>query len=169
MTIHCQGTLTVGAWQVPYNFERILFLLTGGDSEAVKALMEEMEVERRMTLSEDVRRGLRQTFQTLVVDDQAMAEEIRLRWRHGYLIDPHTAVGLRAARVHREDAAIVVSIATAHACKFEEALRVALGDAWWEGAYPARTKEIWRACQWAQTAHAPLQPRQLEPQCVRVC
>ena len=47
----------------------------------------------------------------------------------GYILDPHSAVGTRAARAHlRANPAVpVVSLATAHPAKFPDAVEAAIG------------------------------------------
>lgn len=71
---------------------------------------------------------LQQHFTTTRVGDSEMLAEIRRVWNeHEYLVDPHTAVALVAAHRLRWVGEEVVILATAHACKFEEALQSALG------------------------------------------
>jgi threonine synthase len=46
----------------------------------------------------------------------------------GELVDPHTAVGLRAAALRRGDATMpMITLATAHPAKFPDAVRAATG------------------------------------------
>ena len=72
---------------------------------------------------------LQQHFTTTRVGDSDMLAEIRRVWNeHEYLVDPHTAVALVAAHRLRWVGEEVVILATAHACKFEEALQSALGQ-----------------------------------------
>ncbi|MGL1465622.1 hypothetical protein ACSTJV_23720, partial [Vibrio parahaemolyticus] len=61
------------------------------------------------------------------VDDMALA----MRWAQeacGHTIDPHSAIGLAAARRAGLDAAVpVVTLATAHPAKFPDAVERATG------------------------------------------
>jgi threonine synthase len=64
------------------------------------------------------------------VNEPEVLSEIAAVWREaGYLIDPHTAVGTRAARtLLRDDPRTpVVALATAHPAKFPDAVEEACG------------------------------------------
>ena len=66
-----------------------------------------------------------------------VAEVLRLT---GILVDPHTAVGVRAARLCRTDPRLpVVVLATAHPAKFPDAVRRATGL---RPALPARLADL---------------------------
>jgi threonine synthase len=61
-------------------------------------------------------------------DDATRAEIARTYETTGVLVDPHTAVGLAAARRCRRDASIpMVALATAHPAKFPDAVEQATG------------------------------------------
>jgi len=47
--------------------------------------------------------------------------------RNGYLLDPHTAVGVKAGLDHLDQEAPVICLATAHPAKFDEAVVIATG------------------------------------------
>jgi threonine synthase len=76
-----------------------------------------------------MRAGARGLFTSASIDGDTMA--LALRWaqeRGGQVIDPHSAVGLAAARALDIDADIpVVTLATAHPAKFREAVERATG------------------------------------------
>jgi threonine synthase len=48
-------------------------------------------------------------------------------YRHGYLLDPHTAVGVRAGQALRRPGVELVCLATAHPAKFGAAVSRAIG------------------------------------------
>ena len=56
--------------------------------------------------------------------DDETCEEIAQVWSsNGYLIDPHTAIGTKAAKVcHGDSQAAMVTLATAHPAKFPAAI-----------------------------------------------
>jgi threonine synthase len=58
----------------------------------------------------------------------------------GYLLDPHTAVGVHVARTHELGAAPVVTLATAHPAKFPAAVKAASGV---EPALPAWLSDLY--------------------------
>jgi threonine synthase len=64
-----------------------------------------------------------------VTDDTTLEVMARVYRDHGYVLDPHTAVGWRAAELHREafpNQSMVV-LATAHPAKFPETVQRAIG------------------------------------------
>ena len=73
--------------------------------------------------------GAAALFSSARVDPDEMLTAIR--WAHitaGELIDPHTAIGLHAARTAGIDPAVpVVTLATAHPAKFRDAVEQATG------------------------------------------
>lgn len=123
--------------QVSSNFERLLFDLSGRDGAAITAMMGEFDAKRAMTIPADMLAGARDLFSSTSIDGDSMA--LALRWaqeRGGQVIDPHSAVGLAAARALEIDADIpVVTLATAHPAKFREAVERATGV---RPALPAR-------------------------------
>ena len=128
------GTVTATATpsmdiQVSSNFERLLFDLSGRDGAAIAAMMGEFERNRAMTIPADMLTGARGLFSSASIDGEAMALALRWAQEHGgQVIDPHSAVGLAAARALEIDADIpVVTLATAHPAKFREAVERSTG------------------------------------------
>ena len=117
--------------QVASNFERLLYDVMGRDGSALKARMEAFAQERSMSLSEAERAAIARDFVSYPAGERETLDEIRDHYEQtGALIDPHTAVGRCAAKALREKGALsgkVVTLATAHAAKFPEAVREATG------------------------------------------
>ena len=115
--------------QVSSNFERLLFDLAGRDGAAIAGMMAEFDAKRAMTIPADMLGGARDLFSSASIDGDAMA--LALRWaqeRGGQIIDPHSAVGLAAARALDIGADVpIVTLATAHPAKFREAVERATG------------------------------------------
>ncbi len=115
--------------QVSSNFERLLFDVGGRDGAALAAQMAGFEATSAMQLTNAQREGAAQLFTSARADADDMAQAIR--WAHdasGELLDPHTAIGLHAARAAGIDPAIpVVTLATAHPAKFRDAVERATG------------------------------------------
>lgn len=108
---------------VSSNFERLLFDLHGRDGGAVKTLLD--NATRGPVSIEDYRwRQARRLFDSYAVDDKATGDTIREVYEQNeYLLDPHTAIGVRAARSCRRDASVpMVTLATAHPAKFPDAI-----------------------------------------------
>ncbi|WP_126172374.1 threonine synthase [Altericroceibacterium xinjiangense] len=115
--------------QVSSNFERLLFDLGGCDGSAMAEQMRAFEASKAMRLSHAQREGGAALFTSARVDAAETAEA--MRWaadRCGELIDPHTAIGLHAARRAAIDSHVpVVTLATAHPAKFPDAVERATG------------------------------------------
>ena len=113
--------------QVSSNFERLLFDLGGRDGAATAAQMRSFESSKTMTLSSAQRSGTGLFHSDRIdADDMAMA----MRWAHdaaGETIDPHTAIGLAAARRAPIGDVPVMTLATAHPAKFRDAVERATG------------------------------------------
>jgi threonine synthase len=113
--------------QVSSNFERLLFDLAGRDGSATAAAMRGFESTRKLAIPAGQRAGAELSFDSARVDAKAMAETIRwAKDKCGQLIDPHTAIGLAAARASEGDSP-VVTLATAHPAKFPDAVESAAG------------------------------------------
>lgn len=113
--------------QVSSNFERLLFDVGGRDGAALATQMRGFEASRAMQLTNSQREGAARLMTSARIDGAAMAHAMRWAWDHaGQLIDPHSAVALAAARVDTLDPAIpMVTLATAHAAKFGDAVAAA--------------------------------------------
>ncbi len=104
---------------VPSNFERLTALLS---REAMRELIWSTSVDDEMTLS---------TILDVFEDT-------------GYIVDPHTAVGLEAAQRYREstgDLSPMAVMATAHPAKFPETIERALGAS---PDMPPRLQRYWQ-------------------------
>jgi threonine synthase len=112
--------------QVSSNFERLLFDL---DADAVPAQMAAFAQGGAMRLTERQRSGAAALFTGARIDADEMA--LAMRWAcegSGQVLDPHTAIGLAAARSVELAADIpVVTLATAHPGKFRDAVERATG------------------------------------------
>jgi threonine synthase len=116
--------------QVSSNFERLLFEAYGRDGAAIRGLMANLAQSRAFTIAPEPLARIREEFSSAAVAEKDVAAEIRETWRQaGYMLDPHTAVGVRAAKALRRDnpETPVVSLATAHPAKFPEAVERATG------------------------------------------
>jgi threonine synthase len=115
--------------QVSSNFERLLFDLYGGDGAAIRGLMADLSDKGSFRLGADKLARARGLFDAAKVTEAetaaAMADVLKAS---GILIDPHTAVGISAAAKLRRDQAVpMVTLATAHPAKFPAAVEKATG------------------------------------------
>ena len=113
--------------QVSSNFERLLFDVGGRDGAAMATQMAGFEASKAMRLTNLQREGAAELLSSARIDLDDMS--LAMRWaceRAGQVIDPHTAIGLGAARQADVDAPIV-TLATAHPAKFGDAVERATG------------------------------------------
>jgi threonine synthase len=116
--------------QVSSNFERLLFEASGRDAKVVVGRMGELAKEGSFAIPAEALTRIRADFDSLRVDEAACAGEMGRVYREsGMIIDPHTAVGVHAARkaLNAAPATPVVALATAHPAKFPEAVERATG------------------------------------------
>ena len=114
---------------VSSNFERYLFDLFERDSKALARFMAD-GAAGGASLPAARWRAMREVFDSASADDAATCATIaEVRRDHGVLLDPHTAVGVRAARATRESGrdpeTPMICLATAHPAKFAEAVAAA--------------------------------------------
>ena len=116
--------------QVSSNFERLLFDLHGRDGAALAATMHGFEASRALAMPAAMREQAAGLFASARIDADAMALAMRSASERGcMLIDPHTAIGLAAARAAALPADVpVVTLATAHPAKFPDAVERATGQ-----------------------------------------
>lgn len=108
------------------NFERMLFELYDRDGAAIAKLMEDFK-QGAVSIEDSRFARARELFASLAVDDEATCATIAdVLEESGYLLDPHSAIGVAAARACRLPGnAPVITLATAHPAKFPEAVRKA--------------------------------------------
>ena len=105
------------------NFERLLFDLYDGDAAQINQMMTDF-AQGDIGLSDTALSRAQKLFTSARVSDEETCDEIRMMWeRTGQLLDPHTAIGTRAARLcTREGEGPMVTLATAHPAKFPAAV-----------------------------------------------
>lgn len=105
------------------NFERLLFDLYDGDAAHINTLMTAFP-QGEINLSESALSRAQTLFTSACVSDEETCQEIRAMWeKTGELLDPHTAIGTRAARqCMRDGEGPMVTLATAHPAKFPVAV-----------------------------------------------
>tara|TARA_B100000446_G_scaffold125573_2_gene117545 strand:+ start:15657 stop:17054 length:1398 start_codon:yes stop_codon:yes gene_type:complete len=111
---------------VSSNFERLLFDLYGRKGADIKQLMEDFK-SGSMSLSDEALSTARELFTSYRLGDEETIDVIRDVFESTeYLLDPHTAIGVQAARKTRRRQDIpMVCLSTAHPAKFPEAVRKA--------------------------------------------
>ena len=108
------------------NFERLLFDLYDRDGKQIADLMADAK-SGHMVLSDSALASARTLFSSYRCDDAGMVDVIRSTYADsGYLLDPHTAIGLAAAReCSHSQSTPMVTLDTAHPAKFPDAVKEA--------------------------------------------
>ncbi|GAA0791266.1 threonine synthase [Marinobacterium sediminicola] len=106
---------------VSSNFERLLFDVYGRDGAAIDDLMARFKTES-VQLDPAQWDKVREVFDSYAVNDDTTCEVIKdVHAETGYLLDPHTAIGVKAARECWRDKSVpMITLATAHPVKFPE-------------------------------------------------
>ncbi|HSG91292.1 MAG TPA: threonine synthase [Pseudomonadales bacterium] len=111
--------------QVASNFERFLYYRLGEDPVALRDAMDRFAQNGELRLDDG--RPIDDLIVARAVDTEQTLAEIRsMHGDEGYLLDPHTAVGVVAGRALRTDAPLIC-LATAHPAKFPESVERAIG------------------------------------------
>lgn len=108
---------------VSSNFERLLFDLFNRDGNVLADFMRRCNKES-VQLPADAFAKARELFDSFAVNDELTCDTIRDVWEScEYLLDPHSAIGVKAAReVRRTQDLPMVTLATAHPAKFADAV-----------------------------------------------
>ena len=141
--------------QVSSNFERLLFELMDRDGAAVAGIMARFAETGSFALPEQAMTAARDHFAAYRLDDEGTIAEIAASAAEGMLLDPHSAVGVSAARRAVDDGTLapsvpVVALACAHPAKFQDAVTRATGN---EPALPPHLADLMSRSESMQ--HAP--------------
>ena len=116
---------------VSSNLERLLYLLSGQNTEQVDRLMQELNTNGIYTVPEELKAAINAEFWADYAGDAATSETIRKVWdSYGYLCDTHTAVGWYVAENYVNqtgDHTPMVVLSTASPYKFPAAVLAAIG------------------------------------------
>lgn len=112
------------------NLERFLYEIYGGDTEAVKDLMESLETKGKYSISEDAKMRI-ENFYGGYADTETTVETIGKMYKDNkYLMDTHTAVAYKVYDEYMKqtrDKNITLIASTASAYKFAESVAKAIG------------------------------------------
>ncbi len=117
--------------QVASNFERLLFEALDRDAGTLKSMMDGLTTTGEMKIPDAALAMMCETFLSDHVSDAETSDEIAKTFEAtGIMVDPHTAVGLRAARQQLADYnGPRVVLSTAHPAKFADTVEAATGKA----------------------------------------
>jgi len=114
--------------QVSSNFERLLFELLDRDANKTAQTMTEFRRTGTMPVSDAAWRKAAALFHGFRLSDAETLSAIKaLHGASGYLADPHSIIGIEAARVLARPGVPIIAEATAHPAKFPDAIMAATG------------------------------------------
>jgi threonine synthase len=119
--------------QYAYNVERMLYLVSGGDAPTTARIMTAAQSRRAQRLPRALLDAVQAAFLSVAISDEETCMQMAATHASagGYTLDPHSAVGVRAASMPTVREALkqragggahpVVCVLTAHPAKFEDA------------------------------------------------
>ena len=114
------------------NLERLLYHVTGGDTERVRSWMTELNDSGRYKVDASTLAEIQSIFWADWASEAEARQKIRQVWeQEHYLLDPHTAVAWKAASAYEtqaRDGIPTVVLSTASPFKFADSVLRALGD-----------------------------------------
>ncbi|HEV7305011.1 threonine synthase [Ensifer sp.] len=114
--------------QISSNFERLLFEANDRDPGEVRQAMDGLKQSGSFTIREKALKAIRKEFRAGRASEKEVARTIESTLQEtGYLLDPHSAVGVFVAAKHEKASAPMVTLATAHPAKFPDAVKSASG------------------------------------------
>jgi len=115
--------------QVASNFERYLFYLFAENPSRVNSALESFAATGKMSFSKEELAQVGEDFSSCSVNREETLRTIAaFNTGCDYLLDPHTAVGVRAALDSKIIDSEFVCLATAHPAKFGDAVKLATGE-----------------------------------------
>lgn len=114
--------------QISSNFERLLFEAYDRDAAAIRGLMRSLGQSGEFTIAETPLKTILDQFDAGRATVQETAATINdVLKQNGYLLDPHSAIGVKVARENENTDTPMVVLATAHPAKFPDAVFEASG------------------------------------------
>ncbi|MET3926453.1 threonine synthase [Devosia sp. 2618] len=114
--------------QISSNFERLLFESAGRDATSVLRMMDSLKQSGGFTVPDNALTAIRRDFAAGTTGEAETRATISMTHQAaGYLLDPHTAVGVNVARHQPKSATPMVILGTAHPAKFPAAVKEASG------------------------------------------
>ncbi|MGH6809536.1 MAG: threonine synthase [Ensifer adhaerens] len=114
--------------QISSNFERLLFEANDRDPAEVHSAMDSLKQSGSFAIREKALKAIRKEFRAGRASEKDVAKTIAKTLEEtGYLLDPHSAIGVFVAAKHEKPSTPMVTLATAHPAKFPDAVKSASG------------------------------------------
>ena len=136
---------------VSSNFERFIYHMLEDDANATAKLMKNFESEKKFSLPAAAFERCKKEMTSAMVNENDIRKTIKLiHDLDGYMLDPHTAIGVAAAKRMQKDPEFadceMVCLATAHWGKFIDAVEGAVGKTtaseWLQNRFPAELEQL---------------------------
>ncbi|MDA9862116.1 threonine synthase [Candidatus Pelagibacter sp.] len=113
--------------QIASNFERLIYDLNDFDDNETQKIMSRIKEDGKYIIPEDKMKKIDRDFLSASINENEVLEIIKeVHAMHNIVLDPHSAIGFGALKkVNIEGNNIV--LATAHPCKFPEAIDKSIG------------------------------------------
>ena len=113
--------------QVASNFERLLYYILDESDSKVGSLMNDLSSKSLFNLEKKEIDRIKKDFEAVkVTDEETLSIIDEIYKEHKFIIDPHTATGVGAAKSFKKLGDIVV-LGTAHPYKFNDTIKKAIG------------------------------------------
>lgn len=108
------------------NFERYLYYLQDEEPERTRDIMEEFQTTGKIDLTSCQDQVCRDFDAKEATEEEVRETILHFYKEHNYILDPHTAVGVHAAREFQRQGVPMICLATAHPAKFPDAVESAI-------------------------------------------
>ncbi len=126
--------------QVSSNFERLLFEASERDAPMIRQSMSSLAQSGAFSLNEKLWSAIKTDFIAGRANEETVNNTIKtVLSESGYLLDPHTAIGVAVSRQKANSNSPMVVLSTAHPAKFPDAVEQACGI---RPALPKRCKDL---------------------------
>lgn len=114
--------------QISSNFERLLFDAYDRDATKICNAMESLKQSGEFTIEPDALKSIKREFAAAKAPGKNVQATIaKYNTENGYVLDPHTAVGMFVAEKFIRPTSAMITLATAHPAKFPSAVKTACG------------------------------------------
>ena len=113
--------------QIASNFERLIYDLNNCDDDETRKIMHGIKEEGKYIISKDKMKKINEDFLSASMSEKEILDTIKeVQVKYDIILDPHSAIGFGSLnKVNLEGNNVV--LATAHPCKFPEAIDKSIG------------------------------------------
>jgi threonine synthase len=113
--------------QIASNFERLIYDLNDCDDNETRKIMHKIKEKGKYLISKDKMEKINKDFLSVSMNEKEVLDTIKEAYiKHEIILDPHSAIGFGALKKIDIDGNNIV-LATAHPCKFPEAIDKSIG------------------------------------------